>query len=242
VWLIPRIFIAEFLQSSNPWNQKNVFKGKEKMRDGADITISQILSSRLCHDLIAPISAVKTGLELLSEIPPGETDTQVLDLIMHSAESLSRRLTFFRFAFGYSSVNHIKALNDVHVIIDEYLDPKKHQLSWQVDSGFIPLSEELKVWAKLTANLVSCCVDATPYGGKIRVQFDHSGNLLLALESQTSTLQAEIKATLEVGRPSHEVTAHTVQAYLCYWWLQDLEKRLIIEEHPNQLLLYTAPL
>ncbi|MBL0942240.1 MAG: hypothetical protein IBJ00_05920 [Alphaproteobacteria bacterium] len=212
------------------------------MQDAPDIIISQLLSSRLCHDLIAPISAVKTGLELLSDISSGETDPQVSELIMHSAESLSRRLTFFRFAFGFSSVNHIKSLDEVHTIIDDYLDPKKHQISWQVDTGFVTSLPELKFWAKLAANLVSCCVDATPYGGKLRVQFDHGGNFLLALESQTSTLPAEVKATLEQGRPSNEVTTHTVQAYLSYSWLKSLGKRLIFEEHPNQLLLYTTPL
>lgn len=212
------------------------------MHDAPDIILSQLLSSRLCHDLIAPISAVKTGMELLSEISAGATDPQVLELVMNSAESLSRRLTFFRFAFGYSSVNHIKSLDEVYRIIDDYLDPKKHQISWQVDTGFVTVAHELKYWAKLAANLVSCCVDATPYGGKLRVQFDHGGNFLLALESQTSSLQAEVKVTLEQGRPSGEVTTHTVQAYLCYSWLKILGKRLIVEEHPHQLLLYTVEL
>jgi histidine phosphotransferase ChpT len=212
------------------------------MQEIQDIIISQILSSRLCHDLIAPISAIKTGLELLSEIPEGKTDLQVLDLVMQSAESLSRRLTFFRFALGYNAVHQIKSLDEVHGIIDNYLDPKKHQMSWQVDLGFTCAREDLKFWAKLIANLVSCCVDITPYGGKIRVQLDHSGNLLLALESQTSTLPAETKATLEQGRPYQEVTPHTVQAYLCFCWLQILKKKLIVEEHPNKLLLYTTAL
>ena len=61
--------------------------------------VVELLCSRLCHDLISPVGAVKSGLELLAEFdddPGGET----MALINNSAESASRKLRFFRVAFG----------------------------------------------------------------------------------------------------------------------------------------------
>jgi histidine phosphotransferase ChpT len=63
------------------------------------ICFAQMLASRLCHDLITPISAVNTGLELLEDCSEDDR-IQLMALSLQSAQTASRRLVFYRAAFG----------------------------------------------------------------------------------------------------------------------------------------------
>ena len=62
-----------------------------------DLRLAQLLCSRLCHDLVGPAGAVNAGLELAEE---GEMDGDALELVTSSAAEVTRRLAFFRIAFG----------------------------------------------------------------------------------------------------------------------------------------------
>jgi histidine phosphotransferase ChpT len=63
-----------------------------------DIRVAQLLCSRLCHDLVAPVGAVCAGAELLEE-QSGESG-EVAELIARAGQRLSRLLNVFRMAFG----------------------------------------------------------------------------------------------------------------------------------------------
>lgn len=72
-----------------------------------DLHITQLLSSRLCHDLITPISAIANGLELLEECAI-QDQGQIIDLIRKSADVASKRLSYFRAAFGNNKLSHLE--------------------------------------------------------------------------------------------------------------------------------------
>ena len=64
-----------------------------------DLQVFELLASRMCHDLVSPVGAIKSGLELFTEFgedPDGET----MALINGSAEQASQKLQFFRVAYG----------------------------------------------------------------------------------------------------------------------------------------------
>jgi histidine phosphotransferase ChpT len=63
-----------------------------------DLRVFELLASRLCHDLISPVGAIKSGLELFIEFgddPDGET----MALINNSATQASEKLQCFRLAY-----------------------------------------------------------------------------------------------------------------------------------------------
>ena len=64
----------------------------------ADLNLSQLLSSRICHDLIGVAGAINAGIELIGE-DPSEIEAP-LGLMAASALQVTRRLSFFRIAFG----------------------------------------------------------------------------------------------------------------------------------------------
>ena len=66
------------------------------------IHFAEILASRLCHDVISPIGAISTGLELFQEVvPPLSVESQeIFDLIFESAKAATLRASMFRAVFS----------------------------------------------------------------------------------------------------------------------------------------------
>jgi histidine phosphotransferase ChpT len=67
-----------------------------------DLKVAQLLCSRLCHDLVSPAGAVNTGLELITEgaaVAAAER-AEAMTLVAKSARQVTRRLAFYRLAFG----------------------------------------------------------------------------------------------------------------------------------------------
>ena len=64
-----------------------------------DIRILELLSARLCHELISPVGAINNGVELLGEEDP-EFVRDAVTLVGQSAKKAAQRLQFYRFAYG----------------------------------------------------------------------------------------------------------------------------------------------
>ena len=66
------------------------------------LRLTQLLCTRLCHDLAGPVGAVAAGVELASD-DPSQIDEETLSLIGSSSAAASRKLKFLRAALGLPS-------------------------------------------------------------------------------------------------------------------------------------------
>ena len=62
-----------------------------------DFRVLELLFSRICHDLISPVTAINNGMELL-ENDPGDMLEDIRDLLMNSAFEGAGKLQYFRLA------------------------------------------------------------------------------------------------------------------------------------------------
>ena len=62
-----------------------------------DFRVLELLCSRICHDLISPVTAINNGMELL-ENDPGDMLEDIRDLLMNSASEGAGKLQYFRLA------------------------------------------------------------------------------------------------------------------------------------------------
>src|SRR5256885_16016927 len=69
------------------------------MSVSVDLRVLELLSSRLCHELISPVGAINNGIELMDEDDP-DFVKEATQLIGNSARTAGRRLDFYRFAYG----------------------------------------------------------------------------------------------------------------------------------------------
>src|SRR4051812_38128996 len=67
--------------------------------DFDDLLLTQLLCTRLCHDLAGPVGAVAAGVELAAG-DSGQVDEETLALIGSSSAAASHKLKFLRAALG----------------------------------------------------------------------------------------------------------------------------------------------
>ncbi len=80
--------------------------------------ISELICTRISHDLIGNIGAVSNAVELLDDDPESVSDVKpILEL---SSKVLSARLKFFRLAFGLNNAT-VKNIEELNLIATEYV-------------------------------------------------------------------------------------------------------------------------
>jgi len=153
-----------------------------------ELQLAALLCSRVCHDLISPISALTNGLEVLSEEnDPGMRD-HALSLLALSGSQASAKLQFARLAFGSASGSPSEVHPDeARGSIAGILDGGKFDLVWNVPDKTMD-----KDWIKILMNAVLLARDSIPRGGVIEV----------AVEDKDGKLTLDVTATGESARVS----------------------------------------
>jgi histidine phosphotransferase ChpT len=177
-----------------------------------DLRIVELLCLRLCHDLISPVSAANNGIELLTEF--GESlETDAIDLIAESAKTASRRLEFFRAAYGLPGGAADLPLELARRLAMDSAEGSGSTLTWtgaaSVDGG-APGG-----LARLVLNLVLLAGEALPRGGRIDVMLapPPASPLTVTAVGEGATLSDETLAALALVPDIDEITARSVHAY-----------------------------
>lgn len=143
-----------------------------------DIFLSEILATRLSHDLIGNIGAVANAVELLND---GDEDDKedISNILNFSSNVLSKRLKFFRLCFGLSNAS-VKNMEELKDITKDYL--------LTLGNPNFPIDLELNISTpkiyKLVMPSVMMMADTIIKGGKINViQTDES----LIIEANSSS-------------------------------------------------------
>ena len=85
----------------------------------SNVFLSEVIATRLSHDLIGNIGAVSNAVELLNEGDEQDLD-DVKNILNFSSNVLSKRLKFFRLCFGLSNAS-VKSLDELKSISEDYL-------------------------------------------------------------------------------------------------------------------------
>src|SRR5882757_5959155 len=111
-----------------------------------DLRVIELLSSRLCHDLVGPIAAVNNGAELLSDEDP-DFIADAVALVGDSARKAIRRLQFYRFAYGFGGGVAIAA---PHALVAELFEETSVSCTYDESVRALPLE-----WQKLACNMAA---------------------------------------------------------------------------------------
>lgn len=177
-----------------------------------DFRVLELLSSRLCHDLISPIGAVNNGLELMEDDDSGMSD-DALELSIRSAKRASDLLQAFRVAVGAAGNQPSFRLADARNLAASILEGGKISLQWPADQDPDAVPVGLP---KLALNLVMLAGECLPRGGSIAVAVVPDGARVAAevtASGQGARLSPEMTAALPLDAAIAELTPKTVQAY-----------------------------
>ena len=180
-----------------------------------DVKVVQLLCSRLCHDLVGPTSAINAGLEMIREDPGDPIGP--LGLMNTSASQMTRRLAFFRVAFGLAEGARGPAnVGEIRELSAGLLLGGKVTLRWSDTESHGPsriLSGEI---GKVCLNLILAASECLPRGGTIDVHFtDIAEGTGIALEAkgQGARVSSDMAEALDHGSGFDQLNAHNVHVF-----------------------------
>lgn len=182
------------------------------------------LAGRLCHDLISPVSAIVSGLDLLEDPSAQDMRDDAMNLIAQSARKLATVLSFARVAFGSSASAETFDPKDLETLTNGVFGHVRAELDWAVRSERLD-----KPAARALLNLAQIGATALPTGGvaRLTVETDKAETVVrLEAKGARARLRPEAQAGLK-GEPMGEgLPGQWVQAYYLHALVSDAGGRL----------------
>ncbi len=164
-------------------------------------TLAELISSRICHDLISPVGAIGNGLELMEAM--GAVSPE-LDLVGQSAQSAQAKLKFFRIAFGASAGGMVGGAEAERGAVDMF---STGRLSVHISESWGTRERRL---VKLFYLLLLCVESSLPRGGEIHCAPTRTG-WRIAVEGVPVAPPAALWRHVTEGQNGIDVNAKTIQ-------------------------------
>jgi len=179
----------------------------------SELRLAALLCSRVCHDLISPVSALNNGIEVLADDDDDEMREHALTLISMSGKQASAKLQFARLAYGASTTSGDSLdFGEVRQVIDTLFEGGKVKVHWNVQTHTVGRS-----FVKILANLVLIAADCIPRGGSLTVHItDQDGRQTLKISSEgdRAKLNEDVGRALKDELEGEELNPRSIQPFL----------------------------
>ncbi|MGD1879051.1 MAG: histidine phosphotransferase family protein [Kiloniellaceae bacterium] len=204
-----------------------------------DVRVAELLTSRLCHDLVGPIGAVGNGLELLAEDEFGMAE-DAMKLTANSARQASNVLQFFRLAYGMAGARVGADYSQIRDLSAALLETSRTRLEWTAVQAPDGAPDGI---AKLVLNMIALGHEALPRGGTLTVEINAAAggiDAVVTARGQDSHLRPESLAGLHDNVDVGELTPRGVHGYFTKLMAQRLGSTLEIETPGEDVLQFRA--
>jgi histidine phosphotransferase ChpT len=176
-----------------------------------DLDLAALVSSKVCHDAIGPMTAIGFGLDTIDD-DDDETRISAIGLIRDGVGKITAKLQFARLAFGAAGSSGYEInVGEVESVARSYVEIEgKHKLEWHSEPASLPKNQ-----VKLLLNLVAIALSTVPRGGTIFVAVTGSGgrnDLMLRCTGPAPRIPNGV-LDLVNGTPAEEVDARSIQPY-----------------------------
>lgn len=208
------------------------------LTDPDPIHLAEQVAARICHDLVGPVGATANGAELLAE-DGGRADPEVVGLIANSARAASRRLQFFRVAFGAANaLSSGRPLADARTLTTALLEDGKIGLDWAYPDAAAE-QQAGRATVKTLLNLVLVALETLPRGGVLKIAVTAgpapAGGLEFSVESEGPQARlAEDGRVALAGEPG-DWTPRTIPARLARFLAAGAGATLDVEQRPDRI-------
>ncbi len=135
--------------------------------------LAALIASKICHDIISPLSSITYALDLLNEPGDATDKANAQALLEDGASKAEARIEFLRYAFGSLGLSSGAAdMHDARRIVEKYARALKPSLEWDIACNHVSFAH-----ARLMMNLVMIGFDCLPRGGvaTIRMRSEPNG-------------------------------------------------------------------
>jgi histidine phosphotransferase ChpT len=196
-----------------------------------DLRVLELIASKLCHDLIGPVTGLTTGIEL-AKSGDGTADAETVNLLAFSASQAAKRLAFFRLAYGLGgSEGEQIERTQLEAICNGLIEDSRVAAVWPPSAPGLRLRKEE---ARLFLNLFALGREALPKGGVIRPVVDEV--LAVICEGAGVRTPEGLEEVLADAARPETLTPRTVHAYLTWLLAERAGKTLHLETRGPEAL------
>ena len=174
--------------------------------------LSAFIASRICHDLVSPVSSVTNALDLMAEPGNEEMQQQATELLHDGAEKAAARIQFLRYAYGSMGLGDGAAdMHQAKTLTEDFLKGHRPSVEWDIETEHFSFSH-----ARLMMNLLLMGIDCLPRGGVINVRVrDEAGGMTLTLtcDGMRAKLKDATAKAIMGEEPEEGWGPETVQPY-----------------------------
>ncbi|PWC86992.1 hypothetical protein TSH100_11485 [Azospirillum sp. TSH100] len=213
-----------------------------------DIRVLELLASKLCHDLVSPVGAIRNGLELIEEMQEDEEGGSIggflgeaVKLIDHSSGQADRRLRVFRLAYGVAGRDQ-KGFGDARAAAAGYIEGGRTRLDWP-DRVPHDMTAQRRGVVKLLLNMVMLADEALTHGGLVSVAADGdetAGRITVSAAGRPGTLNPDAAAALAGTATPEALSPRTIHAYLAGRLAESDGFRVAVATESSERLVFTA--
>ena len=193
--------------------------------------LTEIISTRTCHDLIGNIGTLKNVMEFIGE--DGTVDSETRTLLETAATLLNARQKFFRVAFGITTqaqnVEELKELCENYIAT---IGTRGHPIALD----FQGVSSQL---SKLVCLCVMVASDVFIKSGKISLNINKQ-NITLHAETDFKFRESEIatyQSIIQGQKPTDNISQYAQLIYLRELLGEDVPMKLSASENEMTLVI-----
>ena len=205
------------------------------------LRVAELICSRICHDLISPLSAINNGLEMINEGDQGIFSDSI-ELIGNSNKHALDRLSFYRVAYGSGGERNVVNLQDIEKILETFAADRKINIVWAKD-GRMSDDQIPRVFAKLLTNVFYLATECLPRGGVVAIENSisaTSNSLSMKLEGPKCHLRDDVSSGLKVDLSVKELSVKNIFAYLVSALVSTLNKTLEVKNTSSNRMVISV--
>lgn len=167
--------------------------------------LTALVASRICHDMVEPMSAIIQGLEMI-KTADGKTDPDALSLLDAGVGKAWAKLEFFRFAMAGAVAEGDSDIEEGKPVAVKLYSVLKPELVWSVGSVAMP-----RPAVRVIVNLLLIANECLPRGGTVELTAQN-GEVVVTAKGPRAKLREP--TALALRGEQGELSGHTIQPTL----------------------------
>lgn len=173
--------------------------------------LTALVASRICHDMVEPMSAIIQGLEMIKGAD-GKTDPDALSLLDHGVGKAWAKLEFFRFALAGAVAEGDSELEEGRAVAFKLYGVLKAELIWNAPPVAMP-----RPAVRVVVNLLLIANECLPRGGTVEVtaeKWGEGGEVRIIATGPRAKLREATAIALKGEAPDDGLSGHTIHPAL----------------------------
>jgi histidine phosphotransferase ChpT len=170
--------------------------------------LAALLCARICHDLVSPVGALGTAIEILDDEGNADMHDDALELIKSSSRRAAAKLKFLRLAFGAggSAPGQIGG-DEIRSLVSDMFADAKADILFDFHDENVEKSR-----ARLLLNMTMLGVQSVPRGGEVKLTVT-ADSVSVHATGPRAKLDETVQQALLGRPPEHGFDGRSIQPF-----------------------------